>query len=374
MLTHLFFADVLLLFCNGDSIFVVVLKNAFTEFRGLSGLLPNHSKSMVFFGNVRLQLIMSVVSSMQVYWASIFILPSAIANDIERLMRDFLWNYGVFKRGKANVNWSSVCKPKVEGGLGIKSLDSWNKALMSKHIWNIITQKESLWVRWINTYRLKGRSFWDVPDKSNSFDALTVIPPPILVRDKPDVSPGLNLYGLANVSPVTLLCCGLAILGRLKTHDNMRHWDKFDNLLLKDMVKLDHAPCCWNDILKFILNRPINKSIWSILQRLVLVVRLRVLSLSLNPSAQVYEAADMWSFHVSNDPGFKRVKFVTKRKHFLLVSSVISELERPAGVISMGYSLLGRGLSFLLCGHEDGLQFQILGYLSLQEVWTWDED
>ncbi|GJV25697.1 putative RNA-directed DNA polymerase [Tanacetum coccineum] len=334
-LTHLCFADDLLLFCNGDSRSVAVLKNALTEFGGLSGLLPNLTKSTIFFGNVRevsrlrilnimpfrvgslpvrylgvpliskrlyvkdcqllidkarkrlldwknkslsfagrLQLIMSVVSSMQVYWASVFILPSAIANDIERLMRDFLWNYGVFKRGKASVNWSSVCKPKVEGGLGIKSLDSWNKALMSKHIWNIITQKESLWVRWINTYRLKGRSFWDVPDKdgacwawkkllryrcvfrshiyykigdgkntslwfdnwhticplsnfiskrnnfasglslgckvadvikkgawdwpsiiSNSFDALTVIPPPILVQDKPNVVKWKSLNG-----------------------------------------------------------------------------------------------------------------------------------------------------------------------------------
>ncbi|GKC71589.1 hypothetical protein Tco_1117472, partial [Tanacetum coccineum] len=194
-LTHLCFADDLLIFCNGDSSSVTVLKNALSEFGGLSGLLPNLSISKVFFGNVRdvsnlrilnimpfregslpvrylgvpliskrlyikdcqllidkarkrlldwknkflsfagrLHLIMSVVSSMQVYWASVFIFRYAIANDIEKLMRDFLWNYRVFKKGKAKVNWKSICKPKVEGGLGIKSLDSWNKALMSKHI------------------------------------------------------------------------------------------------------------------------------------------------------------------------------------------------------------------------------------------------
>nr|GEY83612.1 hypothetical protein [Tanacetum cinerariifolium] len=264
-LTHLCFVDDLLLFCNGDSCSVAVLKKVISTFGGLSGLLPNFAKSTVFFANVRevsrlriidimpfcvgslpvrylgvpliskrlyvkdyhllidkarkrlldwknkslsfagrLQLIMSVLSLMQVYWASIFILPSAIANDIERLIRYFLWNYVVFKRGKACVNWNSVCKPKVKGGLGIKSLDSWNKALMSKHIWNIITQKESLWVRWINTYRLKGRIFgmsrirevanvirngaWEWPSSiSNSFDALFVIPPPVLVHDKFDV-------------------------------------------------------------------------------------------------------------------------------------------------------------------------------------------
>ncbi|GKE19038.1 hypothetical protein Tco_1426615, partial [Tanacetum coccineum] len=36
---------------------------------------------------------------------------------------------------------------------------------MTTHIWNIVSNKESLWVRWIHTYNLKGRSFWDVPLK-----------------------------------------------------------------------------------------------------------------------------------------------------------------------------------------------------------------
>ncbi|GKF28998.1 putative RNA-directed DNA polymerase, partial [Tanacetum coccineum] len=100
--------------------------------------------------------------------ASMFILPVSISDEIEKLMRNFLWNFGVFKKGKSKINWNTVCKPKIEGGLGIKSLDSWNIALMSKHVWNIITNKESLWVRWVNTYRLKGRSFWDIPEKEGS--------------------------------------------------------------------------------------------------------------------------------------------------------------------------------------------------------------
>nr|GEU82219.1 hypothetical protein [Tanacetum cinerariifolium] len=494
-LTHLCFADDLLLFCNGDSCSVVVLKKPISTFGGLSGLLPNFAKSTVFFGNVRevsrlrildimpfrvgslpvrylgvpliskrlyvkdchllidkarkrlldwknkslsftgrLQLIMSVLSSMQVYWASVFILSSAIANDIERFMRDFLWNYGVFKRGKACVNWNS---------------------------------KESLWVRWINTYRLKGRNFWDVTDNggacwawkkllryrrvfrshifhrigdgkntslwfdnwhaicplsdfiskrkifasdlslgckvadvirngswewpssiSNSFDVLSVIPPPVLVHDKFDVVrwksrngnlcdfsvstvwddirrygalvPWAKLVWFSQCIPRHSFMLWLAFLDRLKTHDNMHHWDKYENLLcvlcgkvldcrnhlffeckfpnavwcrLNVMVKLDHAPCRWNDILKYLLNRPLNKSIWSILQRLVFgaciyiiwqernlrcfqnrsrnleevckliidLVRLRVLSLSLTPSAQTSFAAIQSSCHISLD-------------------------------------------------------------------------
>ncbi|GKD25642.1 RNA-directed DNA polymerase, eukaryota, reverse transcriptase zinc-binding domain protein [Tanacetum coccineum] len=175
---------------------------------------------------------------------------------------------------------------------------------------------------------------------TNSFDALSIIPPPMLVQGKPDVVkwkskngglydfsvstvwddirksnpvvPWAKLVWFSQCIPHHSFILWLAILGRLKTHDSMRNWDKVDNLTvwgrLKDMVKLDHAPFRWSDILKFLLNRPINKSIWSILQRL------RVLSLNLNPSAQVYDAADLWNFHVSNEPGSKKVKFVSKKK------------------------------------------------------------
>ena len=51
---------------------------------------------------------------MQIYWFSMFILPVSIAYEVERLMRDFLWNYGIFKNGKAKIKWAEVCKPKVE--------------------------------------------------------------------------------------------------------------------------------------------------------------------------------------------------------------------------------------------------------------------
>lgn len=39
---------------------------------------------------------------------------------------------------------------------------------MKKHIWNIVSNKESLWVKWVNSYRLINRksverNFWDIP-------------------------------------------------------------------------------------------------------------------------------------------------------------------------------------------------------------------
>ena len=82
-------------------------------------------------------------------------------------MCGFLWCQGEMKRGKAKVSWEDVCLPKYEGGLGVRKLETFNVALMSTHIWNLITHKESMWVRWIHSHKLKNRSFWEVPLLAN---------------------------------------------------------------------------------------------------------------------------------------------------------------------------------------------------------------
>ncbi|GJZ81777.1 putative reverse transcriptase domain, reverse transcriptase zinc-binding domain protein [Tanacetum coccineum] len=50
------------------------------------------------------------------------------------------------RKGKAKVAWEIVCLPKEEGGLGIRRLYLFNKALMTSHIWKLLSLKESLWV------------------------------------------------------------------------------------------------------------------------------------------------------------------------------------------------------------------------------------
>ena len=107
----------------------------------------------------RLQLVLSVLGSMHVYWASVFILLTGIIHDIEQLMCCFLWCQGEMNRGRAKVSWDDLCLPKKEGGLGVRKLEKFNVALMSSHVWKILTYKETLWVRWIHSYKLKNKSF-----------------------------------------------------------------------------------------------------------------------------------------------------------------------------------------------------------------------
>ncbi|GKE73265.1 hypothetical protein Tco_1535306 [Tanacetum coccineum] len=82
--------------------------------------------------------------------------------------KSFLWCQGELTKGKAKVSWDTICKPKDQGGLGLKNLYIWNEVLLVKHLWNVAAKKDTLWVKWINVEKLKGRSIWDVQSDSNS--------------------------------------------------------------------------------------------------------------------------------------------------------------------------------------------------------------
>nr|GEW83494.1 hypothetical protein [Tanacetum cinerariifolium] len=190
----LFKGDDLLVLCNGDVSSVKVVKDSLDEFGKCSGLLPNFSKRklpMKYLGVPlitkrlgikdcrclvdkvrnrisnwknkclsyagRLQLVASILKSIQVYWCTVFLLPKNILKEIDNLLSGFLWCNGKLSKGKAKIAWKKVCKPKTQGGLGLKDLKVWNKALLIKHIWNIACKKDSLWVKWINTVKLNGR-------------------------------------------------------------------------------------------------------------------------------------------------------------------------------------------------------------------------
>ena len=69
-----------------------------------------------------------------------------IIHDLETLFRDFLWAQGDVSRGKCRIAWDVVCKPLDNGGLGFKRLAIWNRALVTKHIWDVLSRRNTLWV------------------------------------------------------------------------------------------------------------------------------------------------------------------------------------------------------------------------------------
>jgi hypothetical protein len=115
----------------------------------------------------RLQLLSSVLYSLQVYWTNIFILPKKVINAIEQKFNRFLWNGKDIEAAKAKVAWNDICFPKKEGGLGLKRIEVWNKTSMLRHIWSLFARSGSLWVAWIKEIFLKKISFWSVSIPQN---------------------------------------------------------------------------------------------------------------------------------------------------------------------------------------------------------------
>ncbi|XP_060184319.1 uncharacterized protein LOC132614001 [Lycium barbarum] len=188
-IVQLEFADDLLLFCRGDVGSVMKLYNCFLSFSAASGLIANTTKSSPYFGGMdhntqqevleklqftqgglpfrylgvplstkrlsaiqyvplidammskvthwtakvltyagRLQLLKSVLFSIQNFWAQIFILPKKVLKKIETICRTFLWTGSNEVSNKAMVSWEQLCLPKSAGGLNILHAQTWNKA------------------------------------------------------------------------------------------------------------------------------------------------------------------------------------------------------------------------------------------------------
>ncbi|XP_059294566.1 uncharacterized protein LOC132047555 [Lycium ferocissimum] len=220
-ITHLCFADDLLLFARGDTGSVMFLKEKFDLFSAASGLKTNLSKSQVYFGGVsnrvkeeilqvlgyeigelpvkymgvplstrrlnitqcmplvakmtaritswmakglsyagRVQMIRSGLFGIQSYWSQLFILPQKIIKLIEAICRSYLWTGQATVSRRALVAWERVCLPQAAGGLNILNMKLWNQAAISKLLWALSQHKEKLWITWVHTYYIKNQNMF----------------------------------------------------------------------------------------------------------------------------------------------------------------------------------------------------------------------
>ncbi|PWA81906.1 RNA-directed DNA polymerase, eukaryota, Reverse transcriptase zinc-binding domain protein [Artemisia annua] len=144
-LTHLCFADDLLVVCHGDVESVKVVKESLEEFSKMSGLFPNMAKSIVFFGNVKEDVVRSILQILpfkigklpmkylgvplitkKLGTKEFFVLPKSTVHDIDKVLKGFLWCKGELQRGK-----------------------------------------ETLWVKWVHAVKLKGDSIWKMQKEYN---------------------------------------------------------------------------------------------------------------------------------------------------------------------------------------------------------------
>ncbi|GJS28519.1 RNA-directed DNA polymerase, eukaryota, reverse transcriptase zinc-binding domain protein [Tanacetum coccineum] len=165
-LTHLSFADDLLVLCHGDEVTVNVIKDALLEFSHCSGLKPNMEKSVVFFGSVKeitkqkiIEILPFKVGKLPVRYLGIPLLAEKLS------IKDC--NHLVEKVKSKIQDWKNRFLSYAGKLQLIADVDPKFLGMMSAN------QKRR--VVWVNLVKLKGKSFWVIeeePGDSGTWKAL----------------------------------------------------------------------------------------------------------------------------------------------------------------------------------------------------------
>ena len=86
----------------------------------------------------------STLWNLPIYYMSLFTIPASIANQLEKITRNFLWSKHDSNSGFQWVSWDEICFAKEDGGLGIRSLRAMNEALKTKWLWRFATEDDAL--------------------------------------------------------------------------------------------------------------------------------------------------------------------------------------------------------------------------------------
>ncbi|GAU49947.1 hypothetical protein TSUD_408420 [Trifolium subterraneum] len=171
--SHLQYADDTVFIGEATMANLWTLKAILRSFELASGLKVNFAKSSIIGVNVsndllgvaerflhcrvgslpfmyvslggRVILLNSVLNSIPIFYLSFMKMPVKIWKQIVKLQRQFLWGGTIRERKIPWVNWTNVCKPKVDEWLGIRDLMAVNLALLGKWRWRLLSGGQGIW-------------------------------------------------------------------------------------------------------------------------------------------------------------------------------------------------------------------------------------
>ena len=113
-------------------------------------------------------LIKAVAQSIPTYAMQCFRLPKSILDGMERMCRSFFWGQQKEEKKLAWVAWEKMFLPKKEGGLGIRNFDVFNRALLAKQAWRVITMPDSLMAKVLKGKYFPNSSFLEAKQNPNA--------------------------------------------------------------------------------------------------------------------------------------------------------------------------------------------------------------
>jgi hypothetical protein len=130
----------------------------------------------------RVVLANSVISSLPSYHMQIIWLPQGVCDDLDKTVRRFIWK-GTGDKGMHLVGWNKITQPRKLGGLGVRSARVQNVALLGKLIWEILQCPNKLWVNLFQDKYLKGQLPFSVSVSGGSVIWNSVAKPMGMLRD-----------------------------------------------------------------------------------------------------------------------------------------------------------------------------------------------
>ncbi|XP_019097511.1 PREDICTED: uncharacterized protein LOC109131263 [Camelina sativa] len=180
---HLLFADDTMFFIRSDYHSCMTLRRILQKYEAASGQKINQAKSSITFsaktpasakelaknileiqkegGQGKLTMLKSVLTTMPTYTMSCFQLPASLCKRIQSALTRFWWDKNTEKKKMSWIAWRKLAKPAKMGGLGLRDIKLFNKALLAKLSWRILTNPQSLLARVLKGKYCKDLSFLD---------------------------------------------------------------------------------------------------------------------------------------------------------------------------------------------------------------------
>ncbi|XP_057451938.1 uncharacterized protein LOC130743727 [Lotus japonicus] len=103
------------------------------------------SQMLNFAGRVTLT--KSVIAALRTYSMQTCLLPKTVCGKLEKIQRDFIWGSTDRPNGAHSIAWAKLCCPKQNGGLGLRRMHDFNKSLVMKLGWGLVSTPDALWAR-----------------------------------------------------------------------------------------------------------------------------------------------------------------------------------------------------------------------------------